>query len=117
MTSNVIAQLVSTEGESAGPQLDLPHDITTEQLETLLNDLLKIVRSCLFVKYLLRLNLSTYHVQSYRHSNVDFRSRFVALVETDIASLCRNIYTMMTVHSLYRLNSSHSAFNACALTL
>mmetsp|Transcript_23676 Transcript_23676/g.39731 ORF Transcript_23676/g.39731 Transcript_23676/m.39731 type:complete len:469 (+) Transcript_23676:152-1558(+) len=42
MTSNVIAQLVSTEGETAGPQLDLPHDITTEQLETLLNDLLQI---------------------------------------------------------------------------
>ena len=49
MTSNVIAQLVSTEGETAGPQLDLPHDITTEQLETLLNDLLKIVRAHLIL--------------------------------------------------------------------
>ena len=37
---NVIAQLVDTDGNTAGPQLDLPHDCTSKQLEELLNTLL-----------------------------------------------------------------------------
>ncbi|KAK3282636.1 hypothetical protein CYMTET_9633 [Cymbomonas tetramitiformis] len=37
---NVIAQLVTSDGESTGPQLDLPPDLTHEQLEALLNELL-----------------------------------------------------------------------------
>jgi len=37
---NVIAQLVDTDGNAAGPQLDLPHDCTSKQLEELLNTLL-----------------------------------------------------------------------------
>ena len=37
---NVIAQLVDMDGNNAGPQLDLPHDCTSKQLEELLNTLL-----------------------------------------------------------------------------
>jgi hypothetical protein len=39
-SANVIAQLVSTEGDTAGPQLDLPVAITPAQLETVLHGLL-----------------------------------------------------------------------------
>jgi ribosome assembly protein 4 len=39
--STVIAQLKSENGESAGPVLQLPIDITTDQLEELLNELFK----------------------------------------------------------------------------
>eukprot|EP00898_Chlorokybus_atmophyticus_P007554 jgi/Chlat1/77/Chrsp1S03117 len=38
---NVIAQLVDAAGASAGPQLDLPQSATPEQLEAVLNNLLK----------------------------------------------------------------------------
>jgi ribosome assembly protein 4 len=40
-SEHVIAQFVSSEGEATGPQLDLPVDTTPEQLDMLLNDLLK----------------------------------------------------------------------------
>ena len=39
--ANVIIQFQSPEGEPTGPQLDLPHDVTPQQLETLLNGLLQ----------------------------------------------------------------------------
>ncbi|KAL4439724.1 hypothetical protein ABPG75_002725 [Micractinium tetrahymenae] len=39
--ANVIIQFQSPEGEATGPQLDVPHDVTPEQLETLLNGLLQ----------------------------------------------------------------------------
>jgi hypothetical protein len=39
-SANVIAQLVSTEGDTAGPQLDLPVAITPAQLEAVLHGLL-----------------------------------------------------------------------------
>ena len=39
--TNVIIQFHSSEGEPTGPQLDLPHDVTPQQLETLLNGLLQ----------------------------------------------------------------------------
>jgi NLE (NUC135) domain len=38
--ANVIAQLVSRDGTPAGPQLDVPADVTPKQLEELLNGLL-----------------------------------------------------------------------------
>eukprot|EP01103_Thecamoeba_quadrilineata_P019048 TRINITY_DN7563_c0_g1_i1.p1 TRINITY_DN7563_c0_g1~~TRINITY_DN7563_c0_g1_i1.p1 ORF type:complete len:478 (-),score=63.94 TRINITY_DN7563_c0_g1_i1:235-1668(-) len=38
---HILAQFRSTTGDTTGPQLDLPVDITPEQLELLLNDLLK----------------------------------------------------------------------------
>ncbi|KDD76976.1 hypothetical protein H632_c50p1 [Helicosporidium sp. ATCC 50920] len=40
-SANVIIQFQSAEGESAGPQLDVPQGTTPEQLETLLNKLLR----------------------------------------------------------------------------
>lgn len=39
--ANIIIQLQSADGETTGPQLDVPHDVTPTQLETLLNGLLK----------------------------------------------------------------------------
>jgi len=41
VNANVIIQFHSVEGEATGPQLDIPHDVTPEQLETLLNGLLQ----------------------------------------------------------------------------
>ena len=40
----VLAQFFSADGFATGPQLDLPLETTTEQLELLLNDLLAHVR-------------------------------------------------------------------------
>ena len=40
-TTNVIAQLVSGDGEPAGPQLELPTGVTPVQLEQVLNGLLQ----------------------------------------------------------------------------
>lgn len=37
--ANIIIQLESEEGNAAGPQLDVPQDVTPSQLETLLNGL------------------------------------------------------------------------------
>jgi hypothetical protein len=42
----VLAQFFSADGYATGPQLDLPLETTTEQLELLLNDLLSHVRVC-----------------------------------------------------------------------
>ena len=39
--ANVIAQLVAADGTPAGPQLDLPADVTPPQLQELLNTLLR----------------------------------------------------------------------------
>lgn len=39
--ANVIIQFQSDVGETVGPQLDVPHDVTPKQLETLLNGLIK----------------------------------------------------------------------------
>lgn len=39
-SANVIIQFQSPEGEPTGPQLDVPHDVTPQQLEVLLNGLL-----------------------------------------------------------------------------
>jgi hypothetical protein len=44
----VLAQFFSADGFATGPQLDLPLETTTEQLELLLNDLLAHVRLSLF---------------------------------------------------------------------
>ncbi|KNC48839.1 WD40 repeat-containing protein [Thecamonas trahens ATCC 50062] len=38
---NVLAQFVSESGESTGPQLDLPEELTSEQLQLLLNELME----------------------------------------------------------------------------
>jgi ribosome assembly protein 4 len=40
-SANVIIQFQSPEGDPTGPQLDVPHDVTPQQLETLLNGLLQ----------------------------------------------------------------------------
>lgn len=40
-SANIIIQFTSPEGESTGPQLDVPHNVTPKQLETLLNGLLQ----------------------------------------------------------------------------
>lgn len=40
-TANVIIQFQSSDGHVTGPQLDVPHDVTPLQLETLLNGLLQ----------------------------------------------------------------------------
>jgi hypothetical protein len=45
----VLAQFFSADGFATGPQLDLPLETTTEQLELLLNDLLAHVRSLLLL--------------------------------------------------------------------
>lgn len=37
-SETLIAQFVTTEGETAGPKLALPRDISLSQLHTLLND-------------------------------------------------------------------------------
>lgn len=39
--ANVIIQFRSPEGEATGPELDVPHDVTPQQLEALLNGLLQ----------------------------------------------------------------------------
>jgi hypothetical protein len=39
-SANVIIQFTSPDGEPTGPQLDVPHTVTPQQLETLLNGLL-----------------------------------------------------------------------------
>jgi ribosome assembly protein 4 len=38
--ANIIIQFQSQNGETSGPQLDVPHDVTPKQLEALLNNLL-----------------------------------------------------------------------------
>lgn len=40
-SANVIIQFISPEGDTTGPQLDVPHNVTPQQLETLLNGLLQ----------------------------------------------------------------------------
>ncbi len=40
---NLIAQFFTTDGIATGPQLDIPVDTTTEQLQMLINDLLNNV--------------------------------------------------------------------------
>lgn len=39
----IVAQFQTVEGEPTGPQLDLPVDLTPEQLQLLINELLKNV--------------------------------------------------------------------------
>ena len=42
--TKVVAQFKSADGESTGPPLNLPADVTPEQLELLLNQLLEQVK-------------------------------------------------------------------------
>lgn len=53
--STVLVQLQTQDGTTTGPALDVPVDITTEQLELLTNELLKNVRpwACPLLSYLL----------------------------------------------------------------
>jgi len=47
----VLVQLRTQEGETTGPALDVPVDITPQQLELLINELLKnvcVIRVCFF---------------------------------------------------------------------
>eukprot|EP00887_Chlorella_sp_A99_P001715 scaffold8.g1715.t1 len=44
--ANVIIQFRSPEGEATGPELDVPHDVTPQQLEALLNGLLQARAGC-----------------------------------------------------------------------
>jgi hypothetical protein len=50
MSATVIAQFVSEAGENAGPQLNLPKDVSANQLETLLNQLLTNVSETRSIK-------------------------------------------------------------------
>jgi len=40
----MLAQLITEDGESTGPQLELPSDVTPKQLQILVNKLLEQVR-------------------------------------------------------------------------
>jgi hypothetical protein len=54
------ARLVSDAGEEAGPPIDLPVGVTTEQLELILNALLKNVSITLNLMYLFPLTSLNY---------------------------------------------------------
>jgi transcriptional regulator of heat shock response len=54
---SILAVFQSTDGQTAGPSLQLPANITPEQLELLLNQLLQNV----LIKYLEPINIKYHH--------------------------------------------------------